>query len=406
MIEKGFSSPLEVVLPHTTIPSWPCLFSGLDIENLGYYSFINPYIGIFNSNIWKEKSIFSLPDIKSFILNVPGTFPAWKINGEMITGILSPSISCYPKELETIYENNWIIEGRDFKDIINAFNMKQRLFLRKLKENYDLMVYVIRVPDAISHRILGDEKRILKYISLGYQKIDLFLGEIFQENNFDNIIIVSDHGLKYYRNVFHFPRWLEKKKLLFLNDITGNKILSIFLKLYDFLRPFIKIQTSKRIYKKIPISQRREKQKKYERKLVFFNKDNPKTFIQKLTSNVGALFLFGEDKKKQLSIKRALEKAKIVEKILEFDKKGFPDFLIILKDTYIFTKESSLFLKRKTEIFSHSNRGFFIAFGKDIRHGKMEVVNYQNVAPTILRMFNREKFEYMKGHSLSIFKDS
>ena len=87
--------------------------------------------------MWREKSIFSITDLRIFALNVPGTFPAWEINGQMITGILSPSFSSFPKELEQTYNKNWIIEGRTLSEIFKAFEVKKNLLLKKIEENFD-----------------------------------------------------------------------------------------------------------------------------------------------------------------------------------------------------------------------------------------------------------------------------
>lgn len=394
-----------MTVPHATIPSWPCLFSGLDVEGLGYYTFIHPIKGIFNSSVWKEKSLFSINDLKVFALNVPGTYPAWPINGQMITGILSPSISCYPKGLEDQIKNKWIIEGKDLPEILKAFKMKKKLFLEKMKEDFDLMVYVIRVPDSISHRVFGDKKIILNAMNLGYKKIDSFLGELFRYNQFDNILILSDHGLKFYKRVLYFPRLLEKKKLLFLNDLKGKRINNIILKLYDLVRPFLPVYISKRIYQRLFNAEKREIERKKERRLEFFDKAQPKTFIQKLTSNMGGLFLFGKDRHKKEVIKKVLKRDRYVDQIFEFDNPEFPDFLIALRDDYIFFKDCSYFLTRNTEVFSHTNRGFFMAYGKNIKKGSMELINYTDVAPIILRLFDKSKPNYMKGKTLNIFKE-
>ncbi|MFX1269290.1 MAG: alkaline phosphatase family protein, partial [Promethearchaeota archaeon] len=89
LIKDGVSAKLKVTIPPVTIPSWPCLFSGLTPEQLGYYFFDHPKKGLFSSKQWQDQSIFSIPKIRQFVLNVPGTYPAWKINGEMITGMMS-----------------------------------------------------------------------------------------------------------------------------------------------------------------------------------------------------------------------------------------------------------------------------------------------------------------------------
>lgn len=403
IIEKGFSANLKVTIPHQTIPSWPCLFSGLGVEQLGYYTFIHPEKGIFNSSVWRDKAIFSINDLKVFALNIPGAYPVWKVNGEIISGILSPSISCFPKELEIIIRKNWIVEGRNLSEIFKAFKMKKSLFLRKLEEDFDLMVYVIRVPDAISHRVISDKKIILNYIHIGYKKIDDFLGELIYRNKFDNLIIFSDHGLKFYKKVFNFPRWLEKKGLLYLNENKDKKFMSIILKLYDFIRPFMRPHFSKKIYGKFFNYENRQIQLRKDKGFSAFDKENPQTFIQKLTSNMGAIFLYGKDKKKKVAIKNALIKDKNIENVIEYNKKDFPDFFIVLKDNLIFMKEPSFFLRRRTEVFSHTNRGFFIAYGKNIKKGAQALIEYQDIAPTILKLFNINKPDYMNGEPLKIF---
>ncbi|MFW9882212.1 MAG: alkaline phosphatase family protein, partial [Candidatus Thorarchaeota archaeon] len=233
LLEKGFYSKLKVTVPPVTIPSWPCLFSGLTPEQLDYYFFDHPNKGLFNSYAWKEKSIFSLIESKIFVLNVPGTYPAWKINGEMISGMMSPKISCFPPELNFFIGKNWIIDGQSISEIFGAFERKKKLFLRKLKEDFELLVFVIRLPDTLSHHAHLSPNVVKNYISLGYKKIDNFLGELLENSKVTNIIIFSDHGLKYYRHEFNLCRWLEKKGLLFINNSKKRKIYSIIAKLYD-----------------------------------------------------------------------------------------------------------------------------------------------------------------------------
>ena len=109
-----------------------CIFSGMKPEQLGFNFFSHPKKGFFNSNWWRNFSIFSLTNLKSFILNVPGTYPAWKINGEMIAGMMSPSFSSYPPELKLGLEKNWIISGKTVMEVFKAFELKKNLFLKNV----------------------------------------------------------------------------------------------------------------------------------------------------------------------------------------------------------------------------------------------------------------------------------
>ncbi|MBA7519084.1 hypothetical protein ES705_11158 [subsurface metagenome] len=71
IFDNGYASKLKVTTPHQTIPSWPCLFSGLSVEQLGYYIFIHPIKGIFNSFEWRDKSFFFTEKLKNFYIKRP-----------------------------------------------------------------------------------------------------------------------------------------------------------------------------------------------------------------------------------------------------------------------------------------------------------------------------------------------
>ena len=166
----------------------------------------------------------------------------------------------------------------------------------------------------------------------------------------------------------------------------------------------MRVDFSKKLYNKMSVSKKRESEINKQLGLKHVNKDNPQSFIQKLTSNIGAIFLIGEDRQKKQLIKETLEKDKFVQEIFEFDINGFPDLMVILDDKYLFTTESSYFIKRKTETFSHTNRGMFIAYGKDIKKGNVPLINYQEIAPTILKLYNLKKPDYMERDSINLFK--
>jgi predicted AlkP superfamily phosphohydrolase/phosphomutase len=391
------SARLKVTIPPVTIPSWPCLFSGLSPEQLGYYFFDHPERGLFSSKEWQDQSIFSIKKLKHFVLNVPGTYPAWKINGEMITGMMSPRFSCFPPELKLFIRDDWIIDGETVSEIFRAFNIKKKLFLRKLKENFNLMSYVIRVPDGLSHHTHLSTDIVNNYISLGYKKIDDFLGEILEDNSFDNLFIFSDHGLKFYNHEFNLRRWLERNKILYINKSKGRKLFTLITKLYDNLRPFIKID-----YRKYHILKKSILKNIIDDSISIQDKVND-TSVVNFLSNVGGLFLKGIDKNKEKLIIESLEMDKRVQKVSSMNIEGFPDLFIILKEKYIFNHQSSLFVTRRRNSINHSQFGFFIAYGKNIKPDRLKMVDYFDVAPTILKLFGIDKMDFMKGTSLNIF---
>ena len=391
---------MQVTIPPATIPSWQCLFSGLTPEQLGFFSWHHPKKGLLNSYIWRDNSIFSQINKRSFIMNVPGTYPSWKVNGEMIAGMMSPKISCFPPELNFILGKNWIINGKSVKESFKAFHLKSKLFLRKLEEDFDFMVYVIKIPDNATHTSKTDHLTTLKMIYRSYVEIDKFLGEILRSNKVKNLVIFSDHGLKHFKYEFYLKRWLEKKRLLFLNNLQGQILSNILLKLYDYFR-FLDISSP--IKKYINSYIKNKKMKKPKKKGTPQPNLGNKTRIQGFTANVGAIFLNDKDKKKKDKIILSLQNDLTFKKVIPYDIEGFPDLFIILDDKYLFGKESSLYLKRKRDTYKHHEIGMFLAYGTDIKAGRSDNISYLDVAPTILRLLNVIKPEYMKGKALPIF---
>lgn len=339
--------------------------------------------------------------MKTFVLNVPGTFPAWKINGEMVAGMMSPVLSCFPPELKYFLNQNWIISGKSIRNIFKAFFMKKNLFLRKLKEDYDLLVYVIRMPDSLSHRAKANRKLLTKYIKIAYIKIDDLIGQILEDPDVENLIVISDHGLKFYEQGFCIKRWLEKKNLLFLNNNKGEKLNNFFQNYYRIVKPHFKKFPLKKCFKKI-LKTKDNKQKNRKKKSINIEK---KTRVQRFVGNVGGLFLSKKDRIKKDIIQETLENDKDIIQIIKPELKGFPDFFIILKKNYVFiTKQSfSVKIKRFNKI-NHDEFGLFIAYGKNIIGGFNEYVDYVNITPTILNLLNIKKPNYMSGEALNIIK--
>ena len=403
LIDNGVSSKLRVTVPPVTIPSWPCMFSGITPYQLGYFWFIHPKKGLFNSKFWRDKAIFSIKSLRSFVLNVPGTYPAWPINGEMITGMLSPQISYYPENLNFSNKNEVIIDGRNINQIFKAFEIKKEIFLKKLEDDFDLLIYVIRMPDALSHHAKQSITKTLNYIYLSYKKIDNFLSEILKNQDVDNIIIFSDHGLHNYKNVFYLRHWLKKKGFLKIETQSTTKILeSLMLKIYENFRIFLKPNLfSKKVFTRILLN----KEKKEEKHLKFSDKRLNKLLVQNHCSNVGSLFLYSDNKLKKDAIEAELKKEKCVKEVISPSKKDFPTFFIKLDDDYYFNDDPSLFVKRKTDTIEHSQTGLFIAYGKKIKHKKLNCIDYYDIAPTILKLFNIDKKDYMSGNQLDIIKN-
>lgn len=392
-----------MTIPPVTIPSFPCLFSGLKVTDLGYCTFYDPTFGVFSSNLWKEKSIFNYDNVRVFCLNLPSTYPAWEINGEMITGLLTPFINdkmYYPKYLSDEIKKNWIIDGSNIYEIFKAFNIKSSFLLRKLKENFDLWIYIIRIPDCITHHPKYKLKITEELMKFGYSKIDNFLAKIINSNKIDNLFIISDHGLEIYRYEFNIKRFLEKKKILFYNNDIISKFMSIFIKFFGiFNRGFFDTTYFHNEFKRLiePI------RKIFIKSSEGNNKLQDTRFVH-FYSNFGGIHLNKKDKVSIDKIKMVLQNCKHVERVLQFNQKTLPDLIIILKEKYLYSVKSSFFVRNRFNSFNHSKNGIFIAHGKNIQKGRDKSVSYEDFAPTLLKLYSIKAPNHMKGKTLPIFK--
>ena len=117
LMSEGVCGDLAVELPPVTVPNWPSFMTGKNAGKhglthwytrkhvSGQWSVINSY-SIREKNVWE---IASEHDKRSIVINVPATYPPKKINGIMITGLLTPPSAkdfIYPPTLKGELENN------------------------------------------------------------------------------------------------------------------------------------------------------------------------------------------------------------------------------------------------------------------------------------------------------------
>ncbi|MFX0146548.1 MAG: alkaline phosphatase family protein [Candidatus Hodarchaeota archaeon] len=407
LLKNGFYSKLRVTIPPVTIPSFPCLFSGLSTLDLGYCTFYDPSFGVFSSHLWKEKSIFNNENIRTFCLNLPSTYPAWNINGEMITGLLTPRLSekmYFPNYLGEFIDQNWIIDGSNIDEIFKAFETKKELFLKKIREPFNLLVYIVRVPDCITHHPkykLGLTQNILKD---GYIKIDEFLGEILDSNDFDNLFIISDHGLDTYKYEFNIKRFLEKEGILFYNTEFLSKLMSLFIKIFGLINRNIFDTTffhNRFKYYLTRIKGKFGSKISHEKKKVSLSKSRFLHFY----SNYGGIYLSKKEKKLKKYLEIALKKCKYVERLIEFDSKYLPDYIIVMKKNILFSVKSSYFVKNHFNSLNHSEIGIFIAYGKDVLKTKIREISYLDFVPLLLKLYGIITPPHIKGKIPNIIKE-
>ena len=241
-LREGVVTELESVVPPQTASGWSAMVTGKNPGKFGIFGFFRrdpkgyDLIPINSSDrksldIWE---IVSRCGKKAGVVDVPITYPIRKINGFIISGMMTPygvQDYFYPENLMDELSSN---VGK-YSPPYTVLSGKEDLFLRRLDEHtenhaktiqyllqhkeWDFFMAVFQGTDRIQHTFWKymdpesrcDPKKRAKYrnaILDYYRKMDSYIGEFVKsvdENT--TIFIVSDHGAErldkwFYPNVF------------------------------------------------------------------------------------------------------------------------------------------------------------------------------------------------------------
>jgi predicted AlkP superfamily phosphohydrolase/phosphomutase len=232
LMENGVYGKLRSSDPPITVPAWMVMATGKKPGTLGVYGFRhrknNSYneFWVANSQTIKEEKIWDIigkEGLKSILLGIPPTFPPHPINGNLVTGFITPdarSKFTYPPELKEEINNN-ITDDYTF-DVLFRTEKKEDLlidlykmtrlhfttvkYLIKNKE-WNYCQFVIIGLDRIHHSFWKYyDKFHHKYepgnmfesaVKNFYKFLDKQIGELLELIDDDTtVIIASDHGAK------------------------------------------------------------------------------------------------------------------------------------------------------------------------------------------------------------------
>jgi predicted AlkP superfamily phosphohydrolase/phosphomutase len=252
MVEKGLHGKLRSIEPPITIPAWMCMATGKNPGDLGMYGFRhrkgNSYTDfwIANSSSLNEKTVWdflSLEGRKSTIVGVPPSYPPKEINGNIVSGFITPSTDRYthPPELkeeieslvgEYIFDVVFRTEERD-KLLEGIYEMTEKRFqvIKHLiqSKDWDFFMEVEIGLDRLHHAFwkFYDREHPLyepgsKYENVirdYYVYLDKKIGELLSLLDKDTIVVIaSDHGTKRMKGCFCINEWLIKEDYLVLKN--------------------------------------------------------------------------------------------------------------------------------------------------------------------------------------------
>jgi predicted AlkP superfamily phosphohydrolase/phosphomutase len=230
LMKDGASGELISTVPFQSAAAWVTFMTGKNSGKHGVYMFQDydalsyEYVGrIANSRYFAEQTIFDIVGKLGGTVcaaRVPMTFPAWPVNGLMVSGFPTPGDtpdSFYPPELrEQLGDQASPDEQGDFRLLTTEQQVQaldgqmermSNLINRLMEKQYDFFMAVHRVSDEIHHFFMGFvDQRTPVYdpqaagrwgdvINRFYRKMDQALGETLERlGPDDTIFVISDHG--------------------------------------------------------------------------------------------------------------------------------------------------------------------------------------------------------------------
>jgi len=230
IVKKGVHGKLRSTTPYYSAPAWVSAVTGCQPGKHGIYDFFRTDTinkNIVNSKLRKVPAVWNiLTDVgkKSLVINVPGSYPPEKINGTMITGLLTPSLESeftYPKDIKKALTKDqlgeYLLEQVAIDDIpknLTAKHAPEKLAnqtnqttkshaivtmnLMK-KHDWDFTMVVFRGTDDVQH-LLWQRKDLVFDC---YKKADEYIGEMMSKYPDAVFIIISDHGFGQPEKYFH-----------------------------------------------------------------------------------------------------------------------------------------------------------------------------------------------------------
>ncbi|HHF55338.1 MAG TPA: hypothetical protein ENL42_00280 [Thermoplasmatales archaeon] len=410
---------LESTLPPSSAPAWTSIVTGVKPSKHGIFDFFyfdGKSIKVISRHSRRMPAIWNLlSDIgkRSIVINVPVTYPPERINGVIVSGLLTPPGEkfFYPPDaapflndykLEHLVIDDVPIrlaayyEAEKVKKILHEWTESRAKAAIRLMKNFpwDFAMVVFRATDLAQHFLWGDEG-----VFDIYRKVDEMIGKIMERFR-ANYFIVSDHGFyKIEKNVFINNLLYEKgylavrKKPSFLK---AGKILSHLL--HHFPRKFTHLPFMKKILFSAALKEG----------IIDF--DNTTAFC--LSSSSRAVICRKEAEKEIVKLLNGLrDGGKKPIKMKKMFEMGEWSYLVAeLEKGYAIMDNINFedIIERPTTFYfkgEHSKQGIFMAYGKDIKewYGEAKAID---VVPTVLHSLELPIPSHVEGNVLDIFSRS
>jgi len=451
-MDNGQSGDLQSVVPPLTGPAWISFMTGVNPGKHGVYDFMTPGLGeihLINYGSIKIPTlwdILSKQDRKLVILSHPVTYPAPRINGYLIGGILSGTdgISYPPDLIDEVeshlgekYRTSMSIGpqlGREaiyMKEFAKWHGLLEKTALYLLEKEWDLFMTVFNITDGISHflwRHMENGGDFSDGIYRAYELVDRSIGRIMERVGEEtDVILMSDHGFGPLRKNVNLNLYLMKrgflkfrkgsflKKALFMGGITPNNV-------YGIVKRF-KLTARTR---SIPIETRYKvldaflsyRDVDWDKTLAFSRGHIGQIYVNRpVVERMGLEYFQFRDRliSELYDLEEEETGDRIVDRVYTQEEvywgefiDSAPDLFIVMKNfSYLayplLTSDNKIVTDYKVESRSGTHRmnGMFVGCGPSFPRGESRKdAGILDVAPTILEIMGVPIPDYMDGKSL------
>ena len=246
LIDGGTRTILNSTIPPVTAPAWVTFMTGKNPGKHGCFDFVkndvrkSNYILVPDLELANKKHIhrshdfagqtiwdlLSQADYRLSVIMLPMTFPAWQINGHMLSGYPSPDFknpSTYPvdwkNEIGELFDIAAISGGNKEKMIRECKKLIRKetevLLSEMAKNDSDVFAIVFSSIDFVQHHlwkhIENPKSPYSDVINEVYEEVDAAIGQFIAAKDEDaSVVIMSDHGFgPWPEKYFNTSAWLK-----------------------------------------------------------------------------------------------------------------------------------------------------------------------------------------------------
>ena len=248
-VESGVSATLESIRPTNSMSAWTSLMTGVNPGKHGVYDFVRKTDTPFKTTV-TNSSVIAFPTIwetltaagrTSCVIDMPPLYPPFEINGAMIGGMgaVTSFDRSYtsPPELAAEVENAvgeflpdvaWVGKEGQQEELLEAWsalvdNRRKVAEYMMSKRAWDVFFIVFVAPDRVQHLFwqeLTEHGPLYSKVRRFYEKLDETIASLIErvDTTESDVLLVSDHGFRTFRNTFDVNRVLAEAGLLKWHD--------------------------------------------------------------------------------------------------------------------------------------------------------------------------------------------